>query len=143
MTPLEKQLTEQNQQLTETVTNLNQQNQQLTETVTNLNQTISELNHTVADLQQTIAKLREQLNKNSRNSSKPPSSDGYKKPKPKSLRESSGRNPGGQDGHEGHHLNIEQAPKEVISHMPSGCAGCPSYEKCRGEACVAETRKVV
>ena len=121
MTLLEKQLTEQVEQLTETVSTLNQ---------------------TIVELQQTIAELREQLNKNSRNSSKPPSSDGYKKPKPKSLRESSGRKAGGQDGHEGHHLNIEQTPKEIISHMPSGCAGCPLYEKCRGEACVAETRKV-
>ena len=121
MTLLEKQLTEQVEQLTETVSTLNQ---------------------TIVELQQTIAELRERLSKNSRNSSKPPSSDGYKKPKPKSLRESSGRKAGGQDGHEGHHLNIEQTPKEIISHMPSGCAGCPLYEKCRGEACVAETRKV-
>ena len=128
MTPLEKQLTE--------------QVKQLTETVSTLNQTISGLNQTVEELQQTIAELRERLNKNSRNSSKPPSSDGYNKPKPKSLRESTGRKAGGQDGHEGHHLNIEQSPKEIISHMPSGCAGCPLYEKCRGEACVAETRKV-
>ena len=121
MTLLEKQLTEQVDQLTETVLTLNQ---------------------TIEELQQTIAKLREQLNQNSHNSSKPPSSDGYKKPKPKSLRESGGRKAGGQDGHKGHHLNIEQSPKEIISHMPSGCAGCPLYEKCRGEACVAETRKV-
>ena len=25
--------------------------------------------------------------------------------------------------------------------MPSACVGCPSYEKCRGTACVAETKK--
>lgn len=128
MTLLEKQLTE--------------QNQQLTETVSTLNQTIASLRQTVAELQQTVAILREQLNKNSRNSSKPPSTDGYKKPKPKSLRESSGRKAGGQNGHEGHHLDIEQEPKETISHMPPACVGCPHYEKCRGKACVAETRKV-
>lgn len=121
MTALEKELIEQNRQLTETVTTLNQ---------------------TVLELQKTIADLREQLNKNSRNSSKPPSSDGYKKPKPKSLRESSGRKAGGQDGHEGHHLRIEQLPKETVSHMPADCSGCRFYERCRGKACVAETRKV-
>lgn len=121
MTPLEKQLTEQNQQLIETIA-------RLTQTIEAQNRRIEE--------------LLEQLNKNSRNSSKPPSSDGYKKPKPKSLRESTGRKAGGQDGHEGHHLSIEQPPKEIVSHMPDGCAACPLCEKCRGTACIAETRKV-
>ena len=128
MTLLEKQLSE--------------QNRQLTETVSTLNQTILGLQQTVAELQQTVTELQERLNKNSRNSSKPPSSDGYEKPEPKSLRKPSGRKAGGQDGHEGHHLCIEQKPKETISHMPSACAGCPLYEKCRGKACVAETRKI-
>lgn len=34
----------------------------------------------IAELNQTIHELKEQLNKNSQNSSKPPSSDGFKKP---------------------------------------------------------------
>ena len=120
MTPLERQLTEQVKRLTEKIEPLNQ---------------------TIAEQRQTIAaELREQLNKNSRNSSRPPSSDGCKKPK--SLRQPSGREPGGQAGHKGRHLIIEQEPKEIISHMPSACVGCTSYEKCRGTACVAETRKV-
>ena len=34
----------------------------------------------ITQLNQTIQELKEQLNKNSKNSSKPPSSDGFKKP---------------------------------------------------------------
>ena len=38
-----------------------------------------------------IKELEEKLNKNSQNSSKPPSSDGYKKPRPVSNREKTGK----------------------------------------------------
>lgn len=52
----------------------------------------STLTATIAELNQTIKELKEQLNKNSKNSSRPPSSDAFKKPAVKreqSLRESS------------------------------------------------------
>ena len=56
----------------EFVESLIEQNNALTEQIKTLNKTIEELDAT-------IMKLREQLNKNSGNSSKPPSSDGLKK----------------------------------------------------------------
>ena len=56
-----------------------QQNEFLQKTIESLNQNIEILTEKIADLE-------EKLNKNSRNSSKPPSSDGYSKPNPKSLR---------------------------------------------------------
>lgn len=110
---------------------------------------ITQLTNLVTELQQKLdavcqenADLKERLNKNSQNSSKPPSADGYKKPNPKSLRKPSGKKQGGQDGHKGHNLKIDVEPTETIQHMPSVCAGCPRYEECRGHACVAQTRRV-
>lgn len=58
-----------------------------------------------AALKARIAELERRLGLNSSNSSKPPSSDGVKKPaRVKSLRERSGRKPGGQKGHKGEAL---------------------------------------
>lgn len=97
----------------------------------------------IAQLNQTIQELKEQLNKNSKNSSKPPSSDGFKKPAPKSLRKPSGKKAGGQNGHPGAHLTVTSEPDEIVQHMPSACEGCPHYKMCRGTACVAEKRHVI
>ena len=102
---------------------LTKQNSTLTATVDSMNQTINGLN-------QTIKELKEQLNKNSKNSSKPPSSDGLKKPvakKNRSLRESSGKKQGAQEGHEGVHLSVISNPDHIREHMHSDCTGCPLH----------------
>ncbi|MBT9298990.1 IS66 family transposase [Rhodococcus sp. GOMB7] len=70
------------------------------------------------------AELERQLAANSRNSSKPPSSDGLGKPAPKSLRTKTGRKPGGQHGHKGDTLRQITDPDEVIRHEPLSCTGC-------------------
>ena len=62
-----------------------QQVNSLTATVDSLNAIINAQTRLIAQLNQTIQELKEQLNKNSKNSSKPPSSDGYKKPAPESA----------------------------------------------------------
>ena len=106
---------------------------------------VSELQNTITELQETIKDLREQLNKNSGNSSKPPSSDGFKKSvnKNRSLRKKSGKKPGGQNGHNGSYLTVLSEPDHTENHLHSDCAGCPHYEKCRAAARLKEIRYVI
>ena len=82
------------------------------------------LQEQVQILTQRVAKLEEQISKNSRNSSKPPSSDGLKKsgPKPKSLRKRSGKKPGGQKGHKGHTLEKSKEPDFIIPLSVTTCS---------------------
>lgn len=77
-----------------------------------------------AQLRAENAELRARLGKNSRNSSKPPSSDGPAKPAPKSLRGRSGRRPGGQAGHRGQTLCQVADPDRRRRHVPRSCRGC-------------------
>jgi len=58
-------------------------------------QQIEQLQAQNAALEARLEKLEHPLNKNSSNSSKPPSSDGLKKPNPKSRREKGKRQSGG------------------------------------------------
>lgn len=115
----------------------------LTIALNSLQQSFDAQTALVANLNQTIHELKEQLNKNSKNSSKPPSSDGLKKPAPKSLRTPSCKKPGGQNGHQGTHLAVITAPDETVKHMPSACEGCPHYKMCKNTACIAEKRHVI
>lgn len=77
--------------------------------------TISELKQIISDLQETIKDPQRQLNMDSHNSSKPQSSDGYKKAnKKRSLREKTGRKTGGQKGHKGVNMKLHHEPKELM-----------------------------
>jgi transposase len=71
-----------------------------------------------------IAELEARLKQNSRNSSKPPSSEGLGKPAPRSLRKISGRRPGGQAGHEGTTLAQVARPDREVRHEPGCCGRC-------------------
>ena len=71
-----------------------------------------------------VAELQARQNKDSHNSTKPPSSDGLGK-KTRSLREASGKKPGGQPGHKGTTLKRVAVPTQIISHaLPAHCDHC-------------------
>ena len=70
-----------------------------------------------------IKQLEDQISKDSTNSSKPPSTDGFKK-KPKSLRKKTGLKPGGQPNHDGTNLQMVDKPDKTILHKVSQCDCC-------------------
>ena len=81
------------------------------------------------------------MERNSRTSSKPPSSDKgnfSNPPKPKSQRTKSGKKPGGQKGHRGATLRKSDAPDHIVEHRLDERAVCP---KCgavlKGASCSA------
>src|SRR6266849_2950593 len=78
-----------------------------------------------AALKARLAELERRLELNSSNSGKPPSSDGLKKPaRVTSLRERSGKKPGGQKGHKGETLRQVTDPDAVVDHYPPACSMC-------------------
>ena len=85
---------------------------------------IQELQEQMAAQQALILELQGQLAKDSHNSSKPPSSDGLKKGKRKSLRRSGQRPRGGQRGRKGRTLLQVAEPDHVILHGHNACPHC-------------------
>lgn len=88
-------------------------------------QQVSVLQKQIEQLKAEIEILKARLNQNSRNSSKPPSSDPPTTP-PRPVKSPSGRTPGGQPGHEGHHRPL--LPPDQVSQIvvvkPERCEEC-------------------
>ena len=83
----------------------------------------------LVELSGRVNALEQRLSLNSGNSSKPPSSDGLKKPalKPmntQSLRKKTGKKPGGQQGHPGSTLQPAEKPDVTVEHRPDTCEHC-------------------
>jgi transposase len=89
--------------------------------------TIEQQAATIQEQAATIQALRDQLAKDSHNSSKPPASDGYKKPpvpRTRSLRRAGERQNGGQPGHTGWRLEPVEQPEHFVVHPVTECAHC-------------------
>ena len=87
--------------------------------------TVKDLKERNESLESRVKELENRLNKDSNNSSKPPSSDGLKKkPRTKSLRKKSGRAPGGQPGHKGKTLKMSENPDFVEVYPVDKCRHC-------------------
>src|ERR1700724_3699075 len=90
-----------------------------------LREIIARQSEAMRALEARIVELERRLGLDSSNSSKPPSSEGLKKPaRVKSLRERSGKRTGGQKGHPGDTLRQVTTPDTVIDHYPAACTHC-------------------
>ena len=96
----------------------------LPDTIEACHELIHQLLATVGLLQSRVADLEQKLNQNSRNSSLPPSSDGFKKqpaiPKKKKKQ-------GGQQGHKGNTLKMVAHPDEIEDIKPDQCRHCHQH----------------
>jgi transposase len=100
------------------------------------------LREALAELQSQVADLAAQVKANSRNSSKPPSSDGPAKPAPKSLRGKSGRKPGRPKGQPGTTAELTDHPDKKVKHRPAKCGCCGKSLK-NAPVTAVERRQVI
>ncbi len=94
-------------------------------------------------LEAEVAALRRRVAADSTTSSKPPSTDLSRAVRPVSLREASGRGPGGQRGHAGATLAWRAAPDAVVAHRPTACAACGRALAAGAAGVVVERAQVV
>jgi len=96
------------------------------------------LRHENTILKHEIAELKIRINSNSSNSSKPPSSDGYKK-KPAFPKQKKGKQ-GGQKGHKGQTLKQVKNPDKIVKCIPYECT-C-GHKFTNEQVFLSETRQV-
>ncbi|QBD75590.1 IS66 family transposase [Ktedonosporobacter rubrisoli] len=118
-----EQLRQENDALRHTNRTLHECVRESIQAIGSLHKQIKELEGVIASQQEHIKALEGQVAKDSHNSSLPPSSDRFVRV-PKSLRQPSGKKPGGQKGHRGHHLRQVQTPDEILVHPVLACSHC-------------------
>ena len=83
---------------------------------------ITQLTERIVQLEARITELEARLNRTSRNSSQPPSMDGFRRVQ--SPRKKGEKPPGGQKGHKGQTLEMVENPDEIEVHTVEECHGC-------------------
>ena len=105
-----------------------------------LQQQVQDLMAQMVVMQERIKYLEGRLALNSKNSSKPPSSDGLSKPAPKSSRKPGQKPSGGQPGHDGRTLRQSAHVDETVVHQAdTHCSACHLELR---EHTIAEIRQV-
>jgi len=81
-------------------------------------------NEIILSLMIRVKELEDRLNKDSHNSSKPPSSDGLSRKERRARERKSRKKRGGQNGHEGNQLKMSAKPDRTEVHRVSQCRNC-------------------
>ncbi|MCK5104902.1 MAG: IS66 family transposase [Cyclobacteriaceae bacterium] len=95
--------------------------QKVLDVVVSLQEAVVNLTKENTELRQKVKGLELRLSKDSHNSSKPPSSDGYKKKPIVNQRTKTGKSIGGQPGHKSNSKPFYEYPDKVYYHLPNGC----------------------
>ena len=110
------------------INNLEAKIEALSFEVSNISKQLAEANNRIKmlefenkELRLENQELKNRLGLNSTNSSKPPSSDGYNKPQPKSRRTTSNKKAGAQKGHTGKGLKLNLPVSKTIIHTVDEC----------------------
>jgi len=105
--------------------------EELIQIIVDQDRTIRELSQALVELKKEIEALKHPVLKDSTNSSIPSSKDMIKRTR--SQRQKSGKKPGGQPGHVGHHRAYHGQPDKIIKVEASHCANCGgSLERIEG-----------
>lgn len=115
------------------ITMLQKEIMTLTESERSLKEENKLLKETLEKAEDLAAQYRAMMQKDSKTSSKPPTTDGYKKPKIYNSRKKSVKKPGGQFGHVGHTLNPYENPTNIVKKNP------PLKCECGGEINTTDT----
>jgi transposase len=108
----------------EVVAGLRAANARLRELLAARDTQIAALEAQLEELRLQVADLAARVKANSKNSGKPPSSEGLDKPAPKSLRKKTGRKPGRPTGQPGATMQLTDHPDKVTRHEPGACSWC-------------------
>jgi transposase len=109
------------QEIADFIQALLEHNRVLTEQNQQLQNVVASQAEQIVKLEKRVLELERQLGQNSNNSSKPPSSDGFRKAN--NLRQPGGKK-GAPKGHRGQTLSFSSHPDEIIVHSPVTCQSC-------------------
>lgn len=109
-----------------TICRINRTSQGQLKEIRNLKRDCKKKDKLIVELQERLSKY-EDPPKNSDNSSTPPSKEEMRDEiirRTKSLRKPTGKNPGGQPGHDGSTLKVDENPDVVVAKTPDVCDKC-------------------